>query len=112
MEKVMLISELLGTDVRSRSNAEIIRADASNFGDTVILDFKDVTFVSRSFADELCSIMETCGNISLVHMSRLVESMMNAVSSGRKEKRLRPDAGTDIKDIDTIEDLSEFFSSI
>ena len=112
MEKVLLISELMGTDVRSRSNAEIIRVTAGNSGDAVILDFKDVTFVSRSFADELCSIMETCGNISLVHMSGLVESMINAVSSGRKEKRLRPDAGRDIKDIDTIEDLSEFFSSI
>ena len=58
MGNVLLISELIGTNVRSRSNAGIIQAVIDGVKEGVTLDFREVTFVSRSFADELCNIMD------------------------------------------------------
>ena len=50
MGNVLLISELIGTDVRSRSNAGIIQSVVDGMKEGVILDFSEVTFISRSFA--------------------------------------------------------------
>ena len=70
MGKVIKIAELIGTDVRSRSNAGIIQAEIDGEVNEVIIDFSKVTFVSRSFVDELCNIMEKCNNVKLENMSK------------------------------------------
>ena len=46
------MSALIGTDDRSRSNAGIIQSALDGEKDCVALDFAEVTFVSRAFADE------------------------------------------------------------
>lgn len=46
MGNVLLISELIGTNVRSRSNAGIIQAVIDGVKERVTLDFREVTFVS------------------------------------------------------------------
>ena len=56
-KEIIKISALISSDVRSRSNAEIIRSAIDGISDKVILDFSGVSFVSRSFTDELCSIV-------------------------------------------------------
>ena len=57
-KEVIKISTLISGKVRSRSNAEIIRSAIDGISDKIILDFSGVSFVSRSFTDELCSIVE------------------------------------------------------
>ena len=50
METIIKVIDLLGSDIRSRLNAEKIRNRID--GQTVV-DFSGVKFMSRSFADEL-----------------------------------------------------------
>ena len=111
MGNVLLISELIGTDVRSRSNAGIIQSVVDGMKERVILDFSEVTFISRSFADELCNMMEGNKKIELSHMSDLVNAMINAVYSSRKEKRVRHNDDSEMKEFESMEGLSSFLSS-
>ena len=92
MGKIVKIEELIGTDVRSRSNA--------------------VTFVSRSFADELCNILDKFKNVELENMDHIVQSMIDAVKSGRTKKRIRSEDNSEIKVFDNIDSLSSFLSTL
>ena len=47
------ISELISADIRSRANANIIRSAIDGVDGKIILDFEGVSFISRSFTDEL-----------------------------------------------------------
>jgi hypothetical protein len=51
------VAEVLSTDIRCRDNAEVLKALIVP-GDDIALDFSDVTFISRAFADELYTIIE------------------------------------------------------
>ncbi len=113
MENVLKISELISTDVRSRCNAGIIRSAIDGLEGRIILDFEGVTFVSRSFTDELCSIMEEKQNcIEVVNAMEEVKSMIDAVSSGRKQKRKRVKDDSEIKEFADIESLTSFLATI
>ena len=82
-KEIIKISTLISSDVRSRSNAEIIRSAIDGISDKIILDFSGVSFVSRSFTDELCSIVEHCKNITIdmINMSEIVKTMIEAVEN-------------------------------
>lgn len=110
MEKRILIAQIISTDVRSRSRAQIIRneldIEAKN-----LLDFSGVTFISRSFADELYSIKDEFANydINIVEMLGVVKAMYEAVQFTRNQKRIREDKKSEIKDIEDINSLSSYF---
>jgi len=57
MEKIIKLAEVISTDIRSRANAEILKNQISS-GNDIMLDFEGVTFISRSFADELYNLTE------------------------------------------------------
>jgi hypothetical protein len=110
MEKRILIARIISTDVRSRSRAQIIRSEL-NKEVLNLLDFSGVTFISRSFADELCSIIKEfpeC-NIKIVEMMGVVKAMYETVQFSRTQKRLREDNKSEIKDIEDINSLSSYF---
>lgn len=109
-KEIIKISALISSDVRSRSNAEIIRSAIDGISDKVILDFSGVSFVSRSFTDELCSIVEHCKNITIdmANMSEIVKTMIEAVKKGRKNRRVRIKDDSEIKEFDDMESLSKF----
>lgn len=112
MGKVIKIADLIGTDVRSRSNAGIIQAEIDGEVDEVTIDFSKVTFVSRSFVDELCNIMEKCNNVKLGNMTSFIQSMIEVVKKGRSQKRVRNNDNSEIKEFDDIDSLSSFLSTI
>lgn len=109
-KEIIKISTLISSDVRSRSNAEIIRSAIDGISDKIILDFSGVSFVSRSFTDELCSIVEHYKNITIdmINMSEIVKTMIEAVEKGRKNRRIRTKDDSEIKEFDDIESLSKF----
>lgn len=112
MGKVIKISELIGTDVRSRSNAGIIQAELDGENGNISLDFSGVTFVSRSFADELCNILDNNSNVKLVNTIQIVKTMIDIVKEGRTKKRVRVVDNSEIKEFDTMESLSSFLATI
>lgn len=112
MEKIFKISELIGTDIRSRSNAEIIREEIDGVNEEIVLDFSGVTFISRSFTDELCTIIEQSNKIRLSGATDFIKSMMEAVASGRTRKRKRHKEDSEMKEFKDIESLSAFLMTI
>lgn len=112
MEKVLNISVLVSTDIRSRANANIIRSFIDGVSGKIILDFSGVTFISRSFADELYNILNEWDNVSLANESELVKSMLEAVSLSRKNKRVQNNNTSEIKEIDDMKSLESFLATI
>lgn len=112
MEKVLNISVLVSTDIRSRANANIIRSVIDGVHGKIILDFSGVTFISRSFADELYNILNERDNVSLANESELVKSMLEAVSLSRKNKRVQNNNTSEIKEIDDMKSLESFLATI
>lgn len=112
MDKTIPIATLISTDIRSRANANIIRAAIDGIADGIVLDFANVTFVSRSFTDELYNVMEEHKNITLVNMSAFVQSMLNAVTRGRENKRILPTETSEVREIKDMESLEAFLATI
>lgn len=112
METVLNISVLVSTDIRSRANANIIRSVIDGVSGKIILDFSGVTFISRSFADELYNILNEWDNVSLANESELVKSMLEAVSLSRKNKRVQNNNTSEIKEIDDMKSLESFLATI
>lgn len=79
------ITDICGKEVLSRAN---IRKLYDYINDTVsVLDMSDITFISRSVADELCNISDKFTQISFANMSQDVEKMLTIVQNGRGVKR-------------------------
>lgn len=59
MEKIIVISELIRGELRSRTEAKKIYAKVLSLDSkSISIDFSNVCFMSRSFADELCNILD------------------------------------------------------
>ena len=112
MEKILKIAELISSDVRSRSNAGILQEAIKGINETIVLDFTGVVFISRSFTDELCSILDKRVNIRLSNTSELVQSMIDVVSSARKKQRVRLKDNSEIKVFNDIDSLASFLETI
>lgn len=112
MKKKINVASLISTDVRSRSNADKIRNEIGNMSKNVTLDFDNVVFISRSFTDELYSIIEYFNNIKIdiINTSDVVRNMMIAVKNGRVNKRVRPQDDSKIVEFQDLESLSAFLS--
>lgn len=109
--EVIVIKDLLGTEVRSRIPANILRKQLIN-NHAHIIDMKGVNFISRSFADELYNICQDYGHIRFLNKNDDVKKMMDAVWTGREKKRVRPNEDGTIENISTMKDLSKFLMTI
>lgn len=109
---VIEIAKIISTDIRSRSNAEIIRAAIDGISEKITLDFSSVTFISRSFTDELCNILDSCTNLEITNTSDFVKSMIDTVSKSRKTKRVFTQDNSEIKEFNDMKSLSAFLQTI
>lgn len=112
MEKAISIRSLIGSEVRSRTNAEKIAAALADNGEVYIIDFEGVTFVSRSFADELCNMMDQNSKIRLINEDPFVKRMIDIVLAGRKRLRQREDNNDSIISFSTIDELKKFMMTL
>ncbi len=106
------ISKLLSTDIRSRANANIIRSLVDGVKGSVILDFTGVTFISRSFADELYNVIEEHKNIVMKNETNFVKSMMLVIIQSRKSKKRFYRAESEIKEFEDMKSLESFLATI
>lgn len=105
------ISELISTDIRSRANANIIRSAIDGINERIILDFEGVSFISRSFTDELYNVLEEHKNISFTNTSDNIKAMLDAVEKGRKITRNFSNS-SEIKEFHDFASLSAFLATI
>ena len=112
MRKIIKIAELIGVDIRSRKNADYIRNSIAGCAGKVELDFDGVEFISRTFADEVYTIVkENNDNVVLINMEGIVCSMMSVVSDSRTHKRVRKTENANMKEFSDMESLSAYLST-
>ncbi len=90
--KVLNIASILGTDIRVRSRIyEVVNCmdESSDY----IFDLSGVEFISRSFADELISMVEKSDrSIQLINTNPDITALLRIVKAGRSVRR--PDTGS------------------
>lgn len=112
MKRIIKIVELIGSDIRSRKNADHIRNSIADFDGAVELEFIGVEFISRAFADEVYTIVkENKDNVVLRNMEGSVGSMMSVVSESRTHKRIRKNENANMKEFSDMESLSAYLST-
>ncbi|MDR0894237.1 MAG: hypothetical protein LBN06_02900 [Prevotellaceae bacterium] len=109
------IAQLIGNELRSRMQAnQILTAINETASQHIILDFEQVVFVSRSFADELCGILEqvkASKEITLINEEDIVKETLRIVMKHRNTKRTHE---TSVKTIvfHNMTELSNYFATI
>ncbi|NLN66429.1 MAG: hypothetical protein GX144_13710 [Clostridiaceae bacterium] len=112
MRRIIKISELIGADIRFRKNADYIRNSIAGCAGKVELDFDSVKFISRTFVDEVYTIVkENNDNVTLINMEGIVGSMMSVVSDSRTHKRVRKTESVNMKEFSDMESLSAYLST-
>lgn len=81
MKQIIDIAAGYGREFRTRATVSELRNKLID-GNEYLLDMKDVTFISRSAADELYSLIHE-KNVSVVHVDAFVQQMLDAVAIGR-----------------------------
>lgn len=115
METKILMSDLIGTELRSRTEArKIIAPIRSVKVGKVLIGFSGVTFISRSFADEFCGIIENerlLRTIDLLDKCDNVDITLSIVMKNRNmPKSVQKKSET--KEFSDMESLSDFLATI
>jgi len=97
------IAKLISTELRSRTEAQKIASEISRVNaKKTMIDFTGVSFISRSFADEYCNVMNTSNAVS-TGMSKNIKLMIAIVKKNRnKGKNVRTSENV----IDCVSDAS------
>ena len=108
MEHIFNIAESIGTDVRSRAAADSIMKALQSQLPPEELSFAGVEFISRSFTDQLCIILEQFPAVSVTGMSKPVETMFDIVKKSRQSTRVRHSEDSSIKNFSNVKDFFAF----
>ena len=87
MKQILHLKELYGSQIRTRQLMEQL-AQTLNKNNQYLLDMEGVDILSRSAADELCTIKQS-GNIEIVNASSFVQKMLDTVTISRFLPRQR-----------------------
>lgn len=101
------LADIYQADLFTRSKAlqlkEFIQPDAAS----ITLDFEGISFMSRSFADELLNILEqrqfTCKN-----QNDEIQNMLSKVSESRQQERKRGFTNAQMLKFTDMQSLSAF----
>ena len=110
MTQTIRLQDIYSADLYTRSRASELRARISPEADQVTLDFEGIGFMSRSFADEVCNIIDDMGGktFTLVNQNSDVATMMTKVRDGRSRERKRGVENAKMYEFQDMESLSEF----
>lgn len=108
MKHPLKVAEVIGTDVRSRSAANRIREALNSPVPPTQISFAGVDFMSRSFTDELCVILDSFPVLSVTDMAASVRTMFDVVRQSRAKDRIRPTEDSMIKNFDNVKAFFAF----
>lgn len=111
------ISEHLGCELRSRTKAERLRRlieERPSAETVVVLDFMDVAFMSRSFADEVYTITSTASDLQFqpVNVAKPISDMMEVVAQSRRSKRVRRVGDSTVRRARTMAELRKILAML
>lgn len=107
---IIKVYEKIGRKGCSRINASKLNISNINPASAVILDFKDVDFLSRSFTDEIIFQLGK-RKYSLVNANSIITNMFHAVEEGRKKHRIHSSGNYVMKRFDSMVELSRYLNS-
>lgn len=89
MTQTIKLYDIYHADLFSRAKASLLVENICPKADTVILDFKGITFMSRSFTDELYNIVIDSPDkeFQYIHRNEDICVMMEKVAEGRNRER-------------------------
>ena len=110
MKQYIKMNAIYSADLYTRSRAAELRSCIKSDATEVILDFESIGFMSRSFADEICNIMDDNKAIhfDFVNRNSDVETMMTKVVECRSQERKRGVSNAKMYEFHDMESLSEF----
>lgn len=116
MEKIIVISELIRGELRSRTEAKKVYTKALELNTKdICIDFGEVCFMSRSFADELCNIIESLESMGIkVDVKNECDSidLMMKIVKGNRNKPKSIKENSEVKIFYDIDSLSKFLRTI
>ena len=114
MKQIVKLNTIYSADLYTRSRASELRSCINDEATEVMLDFEGIGFMSRSFADEVCNIMDDKADIKFEFINRNadVEAMMEKVAEGRRQERKRGISNATIHKFEDMESLSEYLISM
>lgn len=110
MERIK-VKDVIGKEVRSRIPIVVLKAMLKP-NVRCVIDMAGVTFISRSFADELYNLQQDYRLITFENHASGVMKMMQVVWSGRSKKRVRSTEIATTESFASIEDFSKFLLTI
>lgn len=89
MTQTIKLYDIYHADLFSRAKVSLLVENISPKADTVILDFDGITFMSRSFTDELYNIVIDSPDkeFHYIHRNDEIRIMMEKVAEGRNHER-------------------------
>ena len=111
MKRIVRLGIVIGDDIRTRSRIHELEKYLKMPG-IYILDFSDVCFISRSFADELISLMDNSTNkIECVNMSTEIEQLLYIVRANRNTPHNATVHGN-VLQLSSVEQMTKYFEAI
>ena len=110
MKQTIRLTDIYNGDLFTRSKATELSGCIIPNADEVVMDFEGISFMSRSFADELYNVVEDFKDklFEYIHRNDVVETMMTKVAEGRKRERKRGISHAKNYEFDDMESLSAF----
>lgn len=111
MKSTIRIEIIIGDDIRTRTRIHEIESRIKP-GNEYILDFSNVRFISRSFADELISFIEQSpAKIEYSNANREISQLLAIVRNNRNVPHVvaQPES---VLHLNTVEQMREFFNAI
>ena len=107
----ILVHRAVGASPGYRDSAELLFADIDVAACEVVLDFSDVLFISRGFADQLHRAKLRFQNdrdltVSIEHANAEVRAMLNAVARTQEEP-VRSSTSTQLVRVNGIQNLED-----
>ena len=111
MEKNIKVLDLLGLDIRSRSNAGAIEKIINELGNAkCVIDMDGVEFISRSFADELLEICKKSFSV-IVNTHGIADTIIKIVSKSRSKSRVKHNGSAKIIKLHDMASLDLYFTT-
>ena len=110
MKQTIRLQDIYSADLYTRSRASELRVCINDEADEVTLDFEGIGFMSRSFADEVCNIIDDMNGktFTVINQNDDVATMMEKVREGRSRERKRGVGNAkmyEFKDLKSLEDF-------
>ena len=110
MKQIIRLHDIYSADLYTRSRASELRARINDNANEVTIDFEGIGFMSRSFADEVCNIIDDLKEktFSFTGQNNDVATMMTKVREGRSRERKRRVGNAKMYEFKDMESLSKF----